>query len=127
MKKPTRRSCLWTSTERPVDQSEFGLCFPPLIENLKHFLEEIYHDGKVFVFYDLNDGVDIEEYKEWSPTVGGPTCNASPICHSIEIYLLERKVEGKSFCRVAESSEVESWDAWEAALKLDEFAKMSEE
>jgi beta-galactosidase GanA len=82
---------------------------------------------KVFVFYDLSDGVDIEEYKEWSRTVDQPTCNASPICHSIEIYLLESKIEGKSFYRVAESIEVESWDAWEAALKSEDFAKMSEE
>ena len=82
---------------------------------------------KVFVFYNLNEGVDIEEYKEWSRTVDQPTCNESPVCHSIEIYLLECKTDGKSFYKVAESIEVESWEAWDVALKSKEFSKMSEE
>jgi hypothetical protein len=82
---------------------------------------------KVFVFYNLKEGVDVEKYKEWSRTVDQPACNNLEICHKFEVFLIEGEASGKPFYQVAEDVEVESFEAWQAALQSEEFSHVMEQ
>ena len=82
---------------------------------------------KVFVFYNLKEGVDIDEFKKWSREVDQPTCNKMPACHSFEVFLVKGEMSEKQFPRVVENINVESWDAWQTTLKSDAFSQIMEE
>jgi len=82
---------------------------------------------KVFVFYNLKKGVDIEEFKKWSREVDQPTCSKMPACHSFEVFLVKGEKLGRPFQMIVEDIEVESWNAWQDTLKSDAFSKVREE
>jgi hypothetical protein len=82
---------------------------------------------KVFVFYNLKEGVDLEEFKKWSRAVDQPICNSMEACHSFEVFLVQGEATGKPFQMVVENIDVDSWEAWQDTMKLDAFSKINDE
>lgn len=77
---------------------------------------------QVFTFYKLNEGVDVEAFKEWSRTVDQPTCHRMPAVHSFEVFINRGEVNGKEFFDVVENIVVESWEAWQETQQSEGFA-----
>ena len=82
---------------------------------------------KVFVIYNLKEGVDVEEYKRWSREVDQPTTSNMPGCHSFVVYLVRGEASGKTFPMVVEDIDVESWESWQETLKSEAFSQVMEE
>ena len=82
---------------------------------------------KIFTFYNLKEGVDIEKFKEWSRRVDQPTCNSMPACHKFEVFVIKGESSKKPFYMIAEDIDVESWDAWQDTIQSKEFSRVMEE
>lgn len=82
---------------------------------------------RVFAFYRLKDGVDIDEYMEWSRRVDQPTCHRMKACHSFEVFIVRGEARGQGFYDIVEDIEVESWEAWQETLTSPEFAQVATE
>ena len=82
---------------------------------------------KIFTFYNLKEGVDIEEFKAWSRRVDQPTCNRMPACHKFEVFIIKGEASDKPFYMIAEDIDVESWNAWQVTLKSEDFSQVMKE
>jgi len=82
---------------------------------------------RVFTFYRLNEGVDLEEFMEWSRRVDQPTCRLMDACRSFEVFLVRGEARGQGFYDVVEDIEVVSWQAWQDTLASPAFAQVSQE
>jgi len=80
---------------------------------------------RVFSFYRLNEGVDIDEFMAWSRRVDQPTCQRMESCLSFEVFLVRGEKRGQDFYDVVEDIEVESWQAWQDTLTSPEFEQVS--
>ena len=82
---------------------------------------------RVFTFYNLRPDVEVADFLEWSRTVRGGTCARMPACHSFEVFLVNREVDGIPTHQVVEVIDVESWDKWQETLTSDAFSQVSNE
>jgi hypothetical protein len=82
---------------------------------------------RVFTFYRLNEGVDLDEFMEWSRRVDQPTCSLMDACLSFEVFLVRGEARGQGFYDVVEDIEVESWQAWQDTLTSPAFAQVAQE
>jgi hypothetical protein len=82
---------------------------------------------RVFTFYNLRPDVDVADFLDWSRAVDQPTCARMPACHSFEVFLVKREVNGILTHQVIEVIDVESWDAWQETLTSEAFAQVSNE
>lgn len=78
---------------------------------------------KVFISYDLADGVTREQYVQWSKQVDQPLASRQPGVLAYDIYWLEGVAAGDSPGQVIEVIEAESWEAWQ---KVNEYPEMQE-
>jgi hypothetical protein len=82
---------------------------------------------KVFITYELNDGVTREQYREWSRTVDQPMASKQPGVLSYEIYEIDGVGTGEPWCDVIEVIEAESWEAWQAVNDRPEMKEAVEQ
>jgi hypothetical protein len=78
---------------------------------------------KVFISYDLADGVTREQYVQWSKQVDQPLASRQPGVLAYDIYWVEGVSAGDSPGQVIEVIEAESWEAWQ---KVNEYPEMKE-
>ena len=72
---------------------------------------------RVFLRYSLKPGVKMEDYKKWSLQVDQQITPKQPGVRRFEVYEIKGAEKGEPSCQVMEDIEVDSWEAWQAALK----------
>jgi hypothetical protein len=82
---------------------------------------------RVFTFYNLNEGVDVEEFKEWSRRVDQPTCARMSSCERFDVYLIGGGTDNMPSFDVVEDIDVESWEAWQRTQESEEFSQIIRE
>ncbi len=82
---------------------------------------------RVFITYELNDGVTREQYREWSRAVDQPMASKQPGVLSYEIYEVEGMGSGERWCDIVEVIEAESWEAWQAVNDRPEMKEAVEQ
>jgi hypothetical protein len=82
---------------------------------------------KVFAFYNIKEGVDIEEFKAWSRRVDQPMTRSLKACKRFDVFAVAGTMPDKPFSMIVEDIDVESWEAWQEGLKSAGFAKVIEE
>src|SRR5665213_1230621 len=82
------------------------------------------------MLYKLNEGVTIEEYREWSLIRDQPTLTARDGIQSYRVYDVESS-DGSSEFQVVECVEVSDWDTWKEVTSTggrvpigDDFARL---
>ena len=80
-------------------------------------------DGPVYVFitYQLEPGVTMEEFREFSKEVDQPIASVQPGVIEYEHFEIEGADEGKPDVDIVEVIVAESWDAW---LEVDNRPEM---
>ena len=66
---------------------------------------------KLFVFYRLNDGVTVEEYREWSLKRDQPTLKGCEGIADYRVFKVEDS-DGKTNYGVVEYVDVPDWETW---------------
>ncbi len=74
---------------------------------------------KVIVFYKLRAGVSLDEYRRWSGEVDQRLTPAQPAVNRFEPHVVIGGQGGGEEYEIFEDLEVESWDAWQAALESE--------
>ena len=74
---------------------------------------------KVFVMYKLKPGVKLEDYREWSISLDQKVTPFQPGVHRFEVYEIEGAEKGESPYMIVEDIDVDSWEAWQKAVKSD--------
>src|SRR6188472_4103856 len=82
---------------------------------------------RVFITYELNEGVTREQYREWSRTVDQPLASRQPGVLSYEIYEIEGAGSGEPWCEIVEVIDAESWEAWQAVNDRPEMKEAVEQ
>lgn len=72
---------------------------------------------KVLVMYRLKAGVDIEDYKQWSRTRDQVVTPFESGVIRFEVYAIAGAEKGAPPYQIVEDIEVESWEAWQAAVQ----------
>ena len=68
---------------------------------------------RLFVFYRLKDGVDIDDYLTWSHEVDQPAVRSYGPCHSVKVHPVVREYEhGPDRYDVAEEATVDDYGEW---------------
>jgi hypothetical protein len=82
---------------------------------------------KVFITYDLNEGVTREQYRQWSREVDQPMASKQPGVLKYEIYEIDGAGTGEKWCDIVEVIEAESWEAWQAVNNRPEMKEAVEQ
>lgn len=82
---------------------------------------------RVFTLYRLNEGVDIDEFKQWSVSIDQPTCLRMESCRRFEVHLIKEGSSETIPFDVIEDIEVDSWDAWQRDQASEGFSQIREE
>jgi len=78
------------------------------------------------MLYKLNEGVTIDEYREWSLTRDQPTLTARDGIKSYRVYDVESS-DGSSEFHVVESVEVSDWDTWREVTSTGSMVPIGED
>lgn len=81
---------------------------------------------KVIVFYKLKAGVTLDEYKRWSREVDQRLTPSQPAVNRFEPHVVMGGQGGGENYEIFEDLEVESWDAWQAALESEAMKPVAE-
>lgn len=72
---------------------------------------------KVFVMYNLKEGANLDEYMAWSRSRDQVVTPFQPGVIRFEVYAVAGAEKGEPPYRIMEDIEVDSWEAWQAALQ----------
>jgi hypothetical protein len=72
---------------------------------------------KIFVMYNLREGVTLEDYKKWSREVDQQITPRQAPVNRFETYEIKGADPGEPKFTIVEDIEVESWEAWNAAVE----------
>jgi len=72
---------------------------------------------KVFVMYNLKPGVPLEAYMDWSRTRDQVVTPFQSGVIRFEVYAVRGAEQGDPPYRIVEDVDVDSWAAWQEALK----------
>ena len=75
--------------------------------------------NKIFVLYNLRDGVTLDEFAKWSREVDQVITPRQNGCHRFEVYAIEGAEDGEPRYQIVEDIEVESWAVWKETLAGD--------
>jgi hypothetical protein len=78
---------------------------------------------KIWITYELKDGVSPQRYREWSRAVDQPAASAQPGVREYQIYEVEGAEDGRPWADVVEVIEADSWEAWQAVDSAPEMAQ----
>ena|SRR5215207_10068745 len=79
---------------------------------------------RLFMFYSLRPDCDLDEYKRWSREVDVPACRAKPCVSRFDVYVSEVG-SGAPLPIVVEDAEVDSYEAWTAAVAAPDHAEIA--
>jgi hypothetical protein len=74
---------------------------------------------KIFVMYNLKEGVTLDQYKQWSREVDQQITPRQAPVNRFETYEIKGADPGEPKFTIVEDIEVESWEAWNAAVAED--------
>ena len=77
---------------------------------------------RIFNMYQLNSGVNFEDYKRWSCEIDQKVVNSKKGCYKFEVFQIEEIKEGKPLVKIVEVIDVESLERWEE-IRVDEDMK----
>ena len=72
---------------------------------------------KIFVMYNLREGVTLDDYKKWSREVDQQITPRQAQVNRFETYEIKGADPGEPKFTIVEDIEVESWEAWNAAVE----------
>ena len=81
---------------------------------------------KIFVMYRLKQGVNIEQYKQWSREIDQRITPGQPGMIRFEVYEVKGSDNGEPFVEVVEDIEVEDFDAWMETCRQPGMAYVQE-
>ena len=81
---------------------------------------------KISVMYRLKQGVNIEQYKQWSKEIDQRITPGQPGMIRFEVYEIKGSDNGEPFVEVVEDIEVEDFDAWMETCRQPGMAYVQE-
>src|SRR5262245_45495378 len=81
---------------------------------------------RVFTFYNLRPDADLEAFRRWSRDVDRPACLAKPACNRFDVFVAEGG-NVPQMPLIVEDLDVESWDAWQAAINEPSHADLNKQ
>ena len=80
---------------------------------------------KIFNFFNLKPGVDVEAYKKFSRENNQPLCRQQPECYMFQDYIVKGEANGKPFYMVIEEIEAESFEVWQKKVYSSLFDELN--
>jgi hypothetical protein len=83
---------------------------------------------KLFLLYDLREGVTLERYREWSLTRDQPTLKGREGIREYRVFALENPDGGDDgACTIVEHVDVADWETWKRVTSTGPMVAIGED
>lgn len=82
---------------------------------------------RVFITYNLKEGVSVEDFIKWAKEVDQPVLTRQPGVIAAEYYAAKGAGKGDPPYDILENIDVESWEAWQKVNKYPDMKPIYEQ
>ena len=75
---------------------------------------------RIFIMYNLNNGISLDDYKKWSSEIDRKIVMSQPGILSFDVHTIKGGL-GKQPYQIVEIIEADSWEDWLKALETPEM------